>query len=132
LRINSQSEPYTSLLCIEIGPKSCLLFSHGHAHRGCGRTVRAGVAIYAYFTLAIENTYGADDGLVTTGLYRDSRNPQFVASIAGFRRSRPCRGQRGNPEPMRTCYKVSMWLCRRPKNPGYCASTVKAIGSIAL
>jgi protein-S-isoprenylcysteine O-methyltransferase Ste14 len=42
------------------------------------------VAIYAYFALGIENTYGADDGLVTTGLYRYSRNPQFVASIAGF------------------------------------------------
>jgi protein-S-isoprenylcysteine O-methyltransferase Ste14 len=47
------------------------------------------VTIYAYFALCIENTYGADDGLVTTGLYRDSRNPQYVASIAGFRRSSP-------------------------------------------
>lgn len=42
------------------------------------------VTVYAYFALGIENTYGADQGLVTTGLYRLSRNPQYVASIAGF------------------------------------------------
>lgn len=40
--------------------------------------------IYGYFDLGIENTYGSDEGLVTNGLYRYSRNPQYVASIIGF------------------------------------------------
>lgn len=43
-----------------------------------------GVTIYGYFDLGIDNTYGADEGLVTSGLYRYSRNPQYVASIVGF------------------------------------------------
>lgn len=43
-----------------------------------------GFTVYGYFDLGIENTYGADEGLVTNGLYRYSRNPQYVASIAGF------------------------------------------------
>ncbi|ADP72333.1 CzcN domain-containing protein [Rhodomicrobium vannielii ATCC 17100] len=43
-----------------------------------------GFTIYGYFDLGIENTYGADEGLVTGGLYRFSRNPQYVASILGF------------------------------------------------
>ncbi|MBI4725390.1 MAG: phosphatidylethanolamine N-methyltransferase family protein [Rhodomicrobium sp.] len=43
-----------------------------------------GFTIYGYFDLGIENTYGADEGLVTGGLYRYSRNPQYVASILGF------------------------------------------------
>ncbi len=42
------------------------------------------VTIYGYFDLGLENTYGADAGLVTKGLYRYSRNPQYVASIIGF------------------------------------------------
>lgn len=43
-----------------------------------------GFLIYGYFNLGIENTYGSDQGLVTTGLYQYSRNPQYVASIIGF------------------------------------------------
>jgi len=43
-----------------------------------------GVTFYAYFDLGLENTYGADQSLVTSGLYRYSRNPQYVASIIGY------------------------------------------------
>jgi Phospholipid methyltransferase len=43
-----------------------------------------GATVYGYFALGIENTYGADEGLVTSGLYRYSRNPQYVASMLGF------------------------------------------------
>lgn len=46
--------------------------------------VGLGFTIYGYFALGLENTYGEDAGLVTSGLYRFSRNPQYVASIAGF------------------------------------------------
>jgi protein-S-isoprenylcysteine O-methyltransferase Ste14 len=43
-----------------------------------------GITIYGYFNLGLENTYGSDQGLVTRGLYYYSRNPQGVASMAGF------------------------------------------------
>jgi protein-S-isoprenylcysteine O-methyltransferase Ste14 len=43
-----------------------------------------GVLVYSYFNLGLKNTYGSDAGLVTTGLYKYSRNPQCVASILGF------------------------------------------------
>ena len=43
-----------------------------------------GVTFYGYFDLGIENTYGADESLVTDGLYHYSRNPQYVASIIGY------------------------------------------------
>jgi protein-S-isoprenylcysteine O-methyltransferase Ste14 len=40
-----------------------------------------GLTVYGYFDLGIGNTYGAGEKLVMTGLYRYSRNPQYVASI---------------------------------------------------
>jgi protein-S-isoprenylcysteine O-methyltransferase Ste14 len=43
-----------------------------------------GMTFYGYFDLGIENTYGTDDSLVTGGLYKYSRNPQYVASIVGY------------------------------------------------
>lgn len=43
-----------------------------------------GVTFYGYFDLGLDNTYGADNSLVTEGLYRYSRNPQYVASILGY------------------------------------------------
>ncbi len=49
-----------------------------------GVVVGFGFTVYGYFDLGIENTYGADEGLVTDGLYQYSRNPQYVASILGF------------------------------------------------
>jgi protein-S-isoprenylcysteine O-methyltransferase Ste14 len=42
------------------------------------------LTVYGYFDLGIENTYGSRDGLITSGLYRYSRNPQYAASILGF------------------------------------------------
>lgn len=43
-----------------------------------------GLTVYGYFDLGLENTYGSDEGLVTSGFYRYSRNPQYVASILAF------------------------------------------------
>ena len=37
-----------------------------------------------YFNLGLGNTYCGADGLVTGGLYRFSRNPQYTASIIGL------------------------------------------------
>jgi protein-S-isoprenylcysteine O-methyltransferase Ste14 len=43
-----------------------------------------GIAVAGYFDLGLGNTYGGSDGLVTGGLYRYSRNPQYIASIVGL------------------------------------------------
>jgi protein-S-isoprenylcysteine O-methyltransferase Ste14 len=42
------------------------------------------VTIYGYFDLGLRNTYCADAGLVTSGLYHYSRNPQYLASIMAY------------------------------------------------
>ena len=44
----------------------------------------AGFLIYGFVNLGIEQTYCGEKGLVTGGLYRYSRNPQYVASIVAF------------------------------------------------
>ena len=76
-----------------------------------------GVTIYGYFHLGIENTYGAEEGLVTKGLYRYSRNPQYVASILGFSapRSRTARCTRRSCAGLRSSFTSS---CLTPRNPG--------------
>ena len=43
-----------------------------------------GITVRGYFNLGLGNTYCGTDGLVTGGLYRFSRNPQYTASIAGL------------------------------------------------
>lgn len=43
-----------------------------------------GVTVCGYFNLGLGNTYCGADGLVTGGLYRFSRNPQYTASIVGL------------------------------------------------
>ncbi|MGB6437785.1 MAG: PEMT/PEM2 methyltransferase family protein, partial [Methyloceanibacter sp.] len=40
--------------------------------------------VRGYFNLGLGNTYCGADGLVTGGLYRFSRNPQYTASIVGL------------------------------------------------
>jgi len=42
------------------------------------------VTVRGYFNLGLGNTYCGKDGLVTGGLYRFSRNPQYTASIVGL------------------------------------------------
>ena len=43
-----------------------------------------GITVFAYFNLGLGNTYCGTDGLVSHGLYRFSRNPQYASSIAGL------------------------------------------------
>ena len=42
------------------------------------------ITVCGYFNLGLGNTYCGKDGLVTGGLYRFSRNPQYTASIIGL------------------------------------------------
>jgi hypothetical protein len=42
------------------------------------------ITVCGYFNLGLGNTYCGADGLVTGGLYRFSRNPQYATSIAGL------------------------------------------------
>jgi protein-S-isoprenylcysteine O-methyltransferase Ste14 len=42
------------------------------------------ITVGGYFNLGLGNTYCGADGLVTSGLYRLSRNPQYTASIIGL------------------------------------------------
>ena len=44
--------------------------------------VTFGATLWGYRFLGIDNTYCEADGLVTTGLYACSRNPQYVFSVA--------------------------------------------------
>ena len=42
------------------------------------------ITVCGYFNLGLGNTYCGTNGLVTDGLYRFSRNPQYAASIIGL------------------------------------------------
>ena len=43
-----------------------------------------GLTVCGYFNLGLGNTYCGAEGLVSHGLYRFSRNPQYASSIAGL------------------------------------------------
>jgi protein-S-isoprenylcysteine O-methyltransferase Ste14 len=43
-----------------------------------------GITVCGYFNLGLGNTYCGADGLVRHGLYRFSRNPQYISSIIGL------------------------------------------------
>jgi len=43
-----------------------------------------GITVFGYFNLGLGNTYCGADGLVSHGLYRFSRNPQYASSIVGL------------------------------------------------
>ena len=43
-----------------------------------------GITVCGYFNLGFGNTYCSADGLVSHGLYRFSRNPQYASSIVGL------------------------------------------------
>jgi len=43
-----------------------------------------GITVFGYFNLGLGNTYCGADGLVSHGLYRFSRNPQYASSIMGL------------------------------------------------
>jgi protein-S-isoprenylcysteine O-methyltransferase Ste14 len=43
-----------------------------------------GITVCGYFNLGLGNTYCGADGLVSHGLYRYSRNPQYASSIMGL------------------------------------------------
>ena len=42
-----------------------------------------GLTLYGYGFLGLDNTYGKRAGLVTSGIYELTRNPQYLASVAG-------------------------------------------------
>ena len=45
-----------------------------------------GIGLATYFTIKLgwRNAHGAKDGLVTSGIFRYSRNPIYVVSVVGF------------------------------------------------
>jgi len=43
-----------------------------------------GITVFGYFNLGLGNTYCGENGLVSHGLYRFSRNPQYASSIMGL------------------------------------------------
>jgi protein-S-isoprenylcysteine O-methyltransferase Ste14 len=43
-----------------------------------------GITVFGYFNLGLGNTYCGEDGLVSHGFYRFSRNPQYASPILGL------------------------------------------------